>query len=271
MPELPEVETTRRGIAPRLTGNRVERLIVRDRRLRWPIPANIEARLAGTLIESVDRRAKYLLLRTEVGTAIAHLGMSGSMRFVAANTPPGRHDHFDLNMASGDVLRFNDPRRFGCLLWTDGEPTEHPLLAKLGPEPLSNDFDGAHLYQASRGRRVAIKQFIMNAQVVVGVGNIYASESLFRAGIRPTRAAGRISLARYERLADDISDVLSESIRFGGTTLRDFYNGEGKPGYFRHELRMYGRGSEPCPNCGEPIRLITLGQRSTYFCSHCQT
>jgi len=271
MPELPEVETTRRGIAPRLTGNRVEQLVVRNRRLRWPIPAGIESRLAGTVIEAVERRAKYLLLRTRDGTVIVHLGMSGSMRFVPPDLLPGRHDHFDIRLASGDILRFNDPRRFGCLLWTHGEPTEHPLLARLGPEPLSDDFDGAYLYRTSRGRRVAIKQFIMNAHVVVGVGNIYASESLFRAGIRPTRAAGRISLARHERLAAEIADVLSESIRCGGTTLRDFYNGDGKPGYFRHELRVYGRGEEPCPGCGQPIRQVTLGQRSTYYCSQCPT
>jgi len=271
MPELPEVETTRRGIAPRLTGNRIEQLIVRDRRLRWPIPTDIELHLAGATIEAVERRAKYLLLRTSNGAAIAHLGMSGSMRFVPPDQAPGRHDHFDICMAPGDILRFNDPRRFGCLLWTSGEPAAHPLLAQLGPEPLSDDFDGTYLYRTSRGRRVAIKQFIMNAHIVVGVGNIYASESLFRAGIRPTRAAGRVSLARYERLAEKIRDVLAESIRFGGTTLRDFYNGAGKPGYFRHELRVYGRSDEPCTECGEPLRQITQGQRSTYYCSRCQT
>jgi len=271
VPELPEVETTRRGIAPRLEGFRVDRVIVRDRRLRWPITAGLEDRLAGAIIETVERRAKYLLLRTRDGTAIAHLGMSGSMRFVPPDMQPGKHDHFDIRMASGDILRFNDPRRFGCLLWTDTEPTEHRLLAELGPEPLSDEFSGAYLYAASRGRRVAIKQHVMNANIVVGVGNIYASESLFRAGIHPRRAAGRISLQRMQRLAETIKAVLAESIEFGGTTLRDFYSGDGRPGYFRNELRVYDRASEPCVVCKEPIRQIVLGQRSTFYCQRCQT
>jgi len=271
MPELPEVETTRRGIAPRLEGVRVDHVVVRDRRLRWPITAGLEDRLTGAIIESVERRAKYLLLRTRVGTAIAHLGMSGSMRFVPADLPPGRHDHFDILMVSGDTLRFNDPRRFGCLLWTEAEPTQHRLLAELGPEPLGDEFSGAYLYAISRGRRVAIKQHIMNANIVVGVGNIYASESLFRAGIHPKRAAGRISLQRMQRLAEEIKAVLAESIEFGGTTLRDFYSGEGKPGYFRNELRVYGCDGEPCVVCREPIRQILLGQRSTFYCPRCQT
>lgn len=271
MPELPEVETTRRGIAPRLEGVYVDRVVVRDRRLRWPVTAGIEARLAGTKIESVERRAKYLLLRTTAGTAIAHLGMSGSMRFVGADTRPEKHDHFDIRMATGDVLRFNDPRRFGCLLWTDLEPAQHPLLAELGPEPLGDEFTGEYLYDSGRGRRVAIKQHIMNAHIVVGVGNIYASESLFRAGIHPKRRAGRISLSRMRKLAESIKTVLSESIDFGGTTLRDFYNGEGRPGYFRNELRVYDRAGEPCVRCREPIRQTVMGQRSTFYCPRCQT
>jgi len=271
VPELPEVETTRRGIAPRLEGIRVDRVVVRDRRLRWPITAGLEDRLAGTVIEAVERRAKYLLLRTSAGTAIAHLGMSGSMRFVPPDMEPGKHDHFDIRMASGDVLRFNDPRRFGCLLWTEAEPTEHRLLAELGPEPLSKDFSGAYLHATTRGRRVAIKQHIMNANIVVGVGNIYASESLFRAGIHPLRAAGRISLERMQCLVEAIKAVLTESIEFGGTTLRDFYSGEGRPGYFRNELRVYDRAGEPCIRCAAPIRQIVQGQRSTYYCATCQT
>ena len=271
MPELPEVETTRRGIAPRLEGATVERVIVRDRRLRWPIPPGLEERLRGQEIRAVDRRAKYLLLRTERGTVIAHLGMSGSMRFVEAGNAPKKHDHVDIMMESGTILRFNDPRRFGCMLWTDDEPEGHPLLAALGPEPLGPEFDGAYLKATARGRRVAIKQHIMNAGIVVGVGNIYASESLFRAGINPKRAAGRVSLSRMDALAQSIKDVLAESIRFGGTTLRDFYSGEGKPGYFRHELRVYGRADEPCVECGAAIRQIVLGQRSTFYCVNCQT
>jgi formamidopyrimidine-DNA glycosylase len=265
------VETTRRGIAPRLVGARVDRVVVRDRRLRWPVASGLEAQLAGTVIDAVDRRAKYLLLRTARGTVIAHLGMSGSMRFVTQEIEPKRHDHVDICMESGDILRFNDPRRFGCMLWTEEPPEAHPLLAALGPEPLGDDFDGAYLRATARGRRVAIKQHIMNAGIVVGVGNIYASESLFRAGIHPKRAAGRVSLHRMENLAESIKAVLEESIRYGGTTLRDFYSGEGKPGYFRHELRVYGRSDEPCVSCGEPIRQVVLGQRSTFYCVNCQT
>lgn len=271
MPELPEVETTRRGIALRLEGRRVAQVIVRERRLRWPISATLEERLTGAVIDAVERRGKYLLLRTRNGAVIAHLGMSGSMSFVAQDTAPTKHDHVDIRMESGDVLRFNDPRRFGCLLWTDNEPTRHPLLAKLGPEPLDDEFSGATLYAASRGRRVAIKPHIMNAGIVVGIGNIYASESLFRAGIHPKRAAGRIALPRMESLVDAIKTVLTEAIRLGGTTLRDFYNGEGKPGYFRAELKCYGRDGEPCVRCQAPIRQVVLGQRSTFYCVNCQT
>ena len=271
MPELPEVETTRRGIAPRLEGVRVAAVTVRDRRLRWPVSAGLEERLTGNVIDRVERRAKYLLLRTAGGTVITHLGMSGSMRFVGSDTPLRKHDHFDIHMETGDVLRFNDPRRFGCLLWTDSEPSQHPLLTRLGPEPMGAEFTGDYLYQKSRGRRVAIKQHIMNSAIVVGVGNIYASESLFRARIHPKRAAGRIAPARMDALVAAIRSVLEESIRFGGTTLRDFYSGEGKPGYFRNELLVYDRAGENCVNCSAPIRQAVLGQRSTYYCAACQT
>lgn len=271
MPELPEVETTRRGIAPRLEGVRVAGVTVHDRRLRWPVSAGLESRLTGAVIEAVERRAKYLLLRTQRGTAIAHLGMSGSMRFVGPESGLRKHDHVEFRMDSGAILRFNDPRRFGCLLWTDADPSEHPLLAGLGPEPLGEQFTGPYLHRQSSGRRVAIKQHIMNAGIVVGVGNIYASESLFRAGIHPLRAAGRISFARMELLVTAIRHVLNESIRFGGTTLRDFYSGEGKPGYFRNELRVYDRADQPCVNCGTPIRQRVVGQRSTFYCVRCQT
>ena len=270
MPELPEVETTRRGISPHLTGQSVSGVTVRDRRLRWPVPQGIEARMAGETIRSVERRAKYLLLRAGAGTAILHLGMSGSLRIADETAEPGRHDHVDIRLASGRVLRFNDPRRFGCLLWTESDPLEHPLLAKLGPEPLGDAFDGGHLAASARGRRIAIKPHLMNSRVVVGVGNIYASEALFRSGIHPRRAAGRISRPRLDGLAAAVKAVLEDSIRYGGTTLRDFYDGEGRPGYFRNELRVYGRDGEPCVRCRTPVRQVVLGQRSTYYCVNCQ-
>jgi len=270
MPELPEVETTLRGIAPRLTDAIITRVQIRNRRLRWPIPAGLEGCLTGCRVHSVDRRAKYLLLKTDNGTAIIHLGMSGTLRFVDPGTAPNKHDHIDIEIDSGYVLRFNDPRRFGCLLWTNDDPLDHPLLARLGPEPLDATFTGAHLHAASRDRRIAIKPHLMNSAVVVGVGNIYASESLFRAAIHPKRAAGRISLERMTRLADAIKYVLQESIRHGGTTLRDFYNDQGKPGYFSNELNVYGRAGEACLRCRRPVRQIILGQRSTFYCPGCQ-
>ena len=270
MPELPEVETTRRGIAPSLTGATITRVVIRERRFRWPIPDGLEKHLTGLVINSVDRRAKYLLIRSDTGTLIIHLGMSGHLRFVTAGVGPKKHDHVDIELDSGDVLRFNDPRRFGSLLWTDANPLEHSLLMNLGPEPLDDTFTGSYLYGASRNRRIAIKPHLMNASIVVGVGNIYASESLFRAGIHPRRAAGRISLQRMSRLTEAIKYVLQESIRLGGTTLRDFYSGDGKPGYFRNELNVYDREGEACITCGRPIRQVVLGQRSTFYCPACQ-
>ncbi|HET7267023.1 MAG TPA: bifunctional DNA-formamidopyrimidine glycosylase/DNA-(apurinic or apyrimidinic site) lyase [Oleiagrimonas sp.] len=269
MPELPEVETTRRGIAPWLEGHRIQRVTLRRRDLRWPIPAAIEQMLPGQRIDSVTRRAKYLLLNTAIGSALLHLGMSGSLRVVDAATPVGKHDHYDLQLEHARVLRFNDPRRFGCLLWQPlGEV--HPLLAGLGPEPLSADFDGDHLWRASRGRRAAVKTFIMDQAVVVGVGNIYASEALFRAGIHPARAAGRVSRERYRMLAAAVQDILAHAIERGGTTLRDFIRPDGAPGYFEQELQVYGRAGETCRHCGSPIRARVLGQRNTFFCPHCQ-
>lgn len=270
MPELPEVETTRRGIAPSLVGRRVTRVVLRERRLRWPVPAGFERQLQGRRITAVERRAKYLLVRTDGGTLLAHLGMSGSLRVLSRELPPRPHDHVDLVLDSGRVLRFNDPRRFGSLHWIDGDVATHPLLAGLGPEPLEPGFDGEHLWRRARGRRVAIKPFIMNAQVVVGVGNIYASEALFRAGIRPTAPAGRLSRARMERLAQAIRAVLGEAIRVGGTTLRDYVAPDGAPGYFRQQLFVYERAGEACRRCGAPIRQRVLGQRSTYWCPACQ-
>ncbi|HSG97524.1 MAG TPA: bifunctional DNA-formamidopyrimidine glycosylase/DNA-(apurinic or apyrimidinic site) lyase [Woeseiaceae bacterium] len=270
MPELPEVETSRRGIEPWIVDQEIVRVVVRDRRLRWPVARGIEKRLAGHTIDSVGRRAKYLLINTSSGTAVVHLGMTGSVFIVDRGTPAGVHDHFDIELNSGKMLRFRDPRRFGCF-FVSKRPLEHPLLEKLGPEPLGHAFDGDYLWKVSRGRRVSVKQFIMNAQVVVGVGNIYASESLFLAGINPKRAAGRIARHRYDRLAETIKDVLARAIKAGGTTLRDFYGGDGEPGYFKQELEVYGREGEHCRTCNTIIRAIVQGQRSTYYCKTCQT
>jgi formamidopyrimidine-DNA glycosylase len=270
MPELPEVETTRRGIAPWIEGRRIRELVVRERRLRWPIPARMAGNLHGVRVRDLRRRGKYLLLGTARGTALIHLGMSGSLRVLQQDRPPGRHDHYDIVLDSGHRIRFTDPRRFGSLLWTEGDPCRHRLLAALGPEPLEPGFDGTYLWQRARGRRVAIKQLLMNASIVVGVGNIYASEALFLAGISPRRAAGRISRADMTRLADSVREVLQHALAFGGTTLRDFVGGEGEPGYFRNELRVYERAGEPCRRCGTAVRHITQGQRSTYYCPSCQ-
>jgi len=270
VPELPEVETTRRGIAPHVTGHRIADVVVREHRLRWHLPRSFREQLRGARVERTGRRAKYLLLHTDRGTLIVHLGMSGSLRLVDPAAPLLPHDHVDLLLDSGSALRFNDPRRFGSLHFTSGDPLAHPLLRSLGPEPLAAGFDGEHLWQRARHRRVAIKQFIMNATIVVGVGNIYASEALFRAGIRPTIAAGRISRERMQRLACAIRGVLEEAIRAGGTTLRDYVNADGTPGYFRQKLYVYERAGEPCRRCHTAIRQLTQGQRSTYFCPGCQ-
>ncbi|MBI5041204.1 MAG: bifunctional DNA-formamidopyrimidine glycosylase/DNA-(apurinic or apyrimidinic site) lyase [Gammaproteobacteria bacterium] len=270
MPELPEVETTRRGIEPHLLGHRVTGLVIRQRRLRWPIPRALDHTLPGQIIRGVRRRAKYLLLDTDVGTAILHLGMSGSLRLVPRDTPVGKHDHVDIQLDSGLSLRLTDPRRFGALLWTTEPAEQHELLAELGPEPLSDAFDGAHLCNAAHGRKLAVKQFIMDSHIVVGVGNIYASEALFMAGIHPTRQAGRIACARYDALAKCIKQVLAASIKMGGTTLRDFVGGDGQPGYFKQTLRVYDRLGEPCHTCGAPIRGKRIGQRSSFYCVNCQ-
>ncbi|GJL82556.1 MAG: formamidopyrimidine-DNA glycosylase [marine bacterium B5-7] len=270
MPELPEVETTRRGIAPYLEGRRIKTVVVRDRRLRWPVPAGIETRLAGDHVESIDRRAKYLLMRTRRGCLMIHLGMSGSLRVLTVPVVPRPHDHVDLVMADGVIIRYHDPRRFGSFLWVEGDPLMHPLLKFLGPEPLSDEFDADHLFALSRRRSVAVKSFIMNARIVVGVGNIYASESLSLAAIHPLRAAGRISHRRYEMLVQAIRSVLNRSIEMGGTTLRDFVNPGGDPGYFEQTLRVYGRGGLPCLDCGRPVRQVVIGQRATFYCPGCQ-
>ncbi len=243
---------------------------MRDRRLRWPIDAKIESAIRGRLVRRVDRRAKYLLITSDAGTLIVHLGMSGSLRIVSSDVPPRPHDHWDLVTDSGKVLRFHDPRRFGSLHWTPGDPLEHPLLAKLGPEPLSGDFDGEYLYRATRKRTVAIKHLIMNSHVVVGVGNIYANEALFRAGISPRRAAGRLTRAQAEALVGAIKSVLKEAIEIGGTTLRDYVSASGTPGYFKQKLFVYERAKQPCRVCKTPIKQVAQGQRSTYWCATCQ-
>lgn len=270
MPELPEVETTRRGIAPHLTGARVNRVIIRQPRLRWPIPDSLPELLKGRKILDVSRRGKYLLFQFRHGVLLLHLGMSGSLRILASNTSPQKHDHFEIRLSGGRSLRLRDPRRFGAVLWAGESPQLHPLLESLGPEPLSNSFSGAYLHQQGRGRRTAVKNMIMDSRVVVGVGNIYASEALFRAGIHPKRACNRISVTRYEALVDAIRTVLSAAIEQGGTTLRDFQQEDGRPGYFAQELQVYGRSGEPCPACGDNICSLVIGQRNSFFCPQCQ-
>lgn len=271
MPELPEVETTRRGIEPHLGKQIIHKLIVRQPSLRWPIPKTLATILAGKQIHRVSRRAKYLLISVDNGTLIIHLGMSGSLRILTTDEPAQKHDHVDLVLQSGKTLRYTDPRRFGAWLWTTENIECHTLLAALGPEPLSDAFDGDYLHTQSNNRRLAIKSFLMDSHVVVGVGNIYASESLFMAGIHPARAAGRTSLARYRTLANCVKEVLSNSIRQGGTTLRDFVNGDGKPGYFQQSLLVYGKAGTCCPKCGNIIKEIRIGQRSSFYCVRCQT
>jgi len=268
MPELPEVETTRRGIEPWLRGQIIEKIIVRQPKLRWPVDDDILS-LQGERIRSLSRRAKYILIETDKGTAIWHLGMSGSLRLVEPAEDPGVHDHIDWQLSNGKVLRYHDPRRFGALLWVaPGALCEH--LTHLGPEPLSEEFSADYLYRRSRGKSQAIKTFIMDGKVVVGVGNIYANESLFRAGIRPQTAAGKISRPRMERLVAEIKTVLAAAIEQGGTTLRDFVGGDGKPGYFAQQLSVYGRGGKRCKVCDTTLKEIRQGQRSTVFCPVCQ-
>lgn len=274
VPELPEVETTRRGIAPHLVGRRVTTVTLRRPDLRWPIPRELGELLPGQRIDAVERRAKYLLLHTAAGSALLHLGMSGMLRVLPPDVPVGPHDHVDIGFertpAEGPrVLRFTDPRRFGCLLWQP-PGTTHDLLSKLGPEPLTDAFDGDLLWQLSRGRRAAVKLFLMDNAIVVGVGNIYASEALFAAGIDPRRAAGQVSRQCYARLATEVKRILAYAIERGGTTLRDFLAPDGAPGYFFRELMVYGRAGEPCKACGTPVRQAVLGQRSTFWCPRCQ-
>jgi formamidopyrimidine-DNA glycosylase len=270
MPELPEVETTCRGLAPHVTGRRIARVAVHDRRLRWPVAEDLPAAVAGQRVLGVTRRAKYLLLNLERGTLILHLGMSGSLRALTPAPPRRAHDHLDIELDGGTTLRFNDPRRFGSLHFTAGPAAEHRLLAELGPEPLDAHFTAEYLHGVTRGRRVAIKQLLMNSHVVVGVGNIYASEALFRAAVRPGRMARGLSRAETARLVNAVREVLAMAIRVGGTTLRDYVGVEGNPGYFRQKLFVYERAGLPCRRCGTPVRQRRQGQRSTYFCPACQ-
>ena len=271
MPELPEVETTRRGIEPHILGKCICKIIVRTPSLRWPIPKRqLDRQLCKHEILAVERRGKYLLLRARPGTLILHLGMSGSLRITSPEILPDKHDHLDIVFEDDVVLRLHDPRRFGAALWTTKDPLKHKLLKDLGPEPFDEQFTGEYLFQHSRKRKQAIKQFIMDSHTVVGVGNIYASEALFLAGIRPGIAAGRINLARYIILAQEIKKLLKDAIKQGGTTLRDFLASDGKPGYFSQHLNVYGRTGEPCYQCENLIKQIKQGQRSTYYCPVCQ-
>ncbi|MBU2706360.1 bifunctional DNA-formamidopyrimidine glycosylase/DNA-(apurinic or apyrimidinic site) lyase [Zooshikella marina] len=270
MPELPEVETTCRGIAPHIIGHTFQNVIIRQAKLRWAIPEELSQVLPGMAVNSVSRRGKYILLATDHGSVIIHLGMSGSLRVLLASVAAGTHDHVDFVFSDGKVLRYTDPRRFGAVLWTTLAPEQHKLLKSLGPEPLADAFDTAYLFERSRTKQLAVKNFIMDSHVVVGVGNIYANEALFKAGIHPNRAANKISKVRYQRLVDEIKHTLTAAIDQGGTTLKDFVGGDGKPGYFKQELMVYGRAGKSCVICGTVLQEIRLAQRSTVYCKHCQ-
>ncbi len=269
MPELPEVETTCRGIDPHVSGQRIEKIVLRETRLRWPISPEI-AELAGHRITGVSRRAKYLLMALDHGNLIWHLGMSGSMRVLPTGSPAAKHEHVELELGNGLSLKFRDPRRFGALLYCIGDPLQHRLLQPLGPEPLADEFTADYLYARCRGRSAAIKILLMNSHIVVGVGNIYASEALYLAGIRPTRAAGGISKARIAKLVEAVRVILTEAIARGGTTLQDFAQVDGKPGYFTQSLQVYANKGN-CQTCGKAIRHLVQGQRSSYYCPNCQT
>ncbi|HEY7886709.1 MAG TPA: bifunctional DNA-formamidopyrimidine glycosylase/DNA-(apurinic or apyrimidinic site) lyase [Steroidobacteraceae bacterium] len=268
MPELPEVETTRRGLDPHVAGRRIVTLTVHEPRLRWRVPEDLAAKLAGQRITGTGRRAKYLLIRLESGTLLVHLGMSGTLRILPADTPRVAHDHYDLLLESGNALRFNDPRRFGSLHYTSGDPRQHPLLARLAPEPLEPEFDPDYMWRITRRRRASIKQVLMNSRLVVGVGNIYASETLFRARIRPRRQAQSLSRDEATRLVKEVRAVLSQAIKVGGTTLRNYVGADGEPGYFRQRLYVYGL--KECRVCGTAVRRLTQQGRSSYYCPICQ-
>jgi formamidopyrimidine-DNA glycosylase len=270
MPELPEVEITRRGLEPRLVGRSIESAIVRHAGLRWGIAPNLAQRLIGQTIEALRRRGKYLILDCRNGALIIHLGMSGSLRVLTYHVAPGPHDHFDLALEDGVIVRLRDPRRFGCVLWTDADPLRHPLLARLGPEPLSPEFSPQWLHRQTRNRSAAIKIALMDSRLVAGLGNIYANEALFRARIHPGTAAHRLGLSRCSRLIDAIRETLALALRTGGSSLRDFVDSSGNPGYFQDQRLVYDRAGEACSRCGAEIRMLRHGSRATYFCSRCQ-
>ncbi len=269
MPELPEVETTRLGLTPHVLGKTVRAVVVRHPRLRWPVPRQLARELPGQTVRALRRRGKYLLFELDRGTLIAHLGMSGSLRVTEAREPPGKFDHVDIVLADGACLRLRDPRRFGAILWTH-DPARHPLLAHIGPEPLGGDFTDAYLFGRTRGRARAVRDLLLDGGIVAGIGNIYANESLFAAGVRPTRAAGRLTRADCTRLVRALRTTLRRAIRAGGTTLRDFRGGNDEPGYFQQRLRVYGRAGMPCRVCRTSVRAVRLGQRSAFFCPNCQ-
>jgi formamidopyrimidine-DNA glycosylase len=270
MPELPEVETTRRGIEPHVVGKRIKSIIVRQPSLRWPIPNDLSAHIINKKLLDVTRRGKYLLFRFSTGHLVIHLGMSGSLRIVGENETPKKHDHVDIIFSKHCCLRYHDPRRFGAVLWTSENIVEYKLLKNLGPEPLSDEFKADYLFIKSRKRSLDIKAFIMNSSIVVGVGNIYANEALFAAGIRPTKPAGKVTRKKYDLLVEEIKTVLERSILQGGTTLRDFVGSNGKPGYFVQELNVYGRAGLDCKNCNKTLKLIRQSQRATVYCTNCQ-
>jgi len=270
MPELPEVETTRRGIEPLVRDKVIDQVLIHNGSLRWPVPQEMMSLLPGQQFTVVSRRSKYLLFTLTQGTMIVHLGMTGHLRVDPFLSQRRKHDHVEIVFTDGTALRYNDSRRFGSILWTEEDPALHVRLATLGPEPFSSEFNATYLYKRSRDRKVAVKPFLMDAQIVVGVGNIYASEALFRARIDPVREAGKVSKASYERLVETVTVILNEAIAAGGTTIRDFANSEGKPGYFSQELRVYGRAGQKCTACDALIKQVKLGQRSTFYCSCCQ-
>ena len=270
MPELPEVETTRLGIAPLIEGQKIVEVRIHQPKLRWPVPKSLPEKLTGQNITSVTRRAKYLLLNTSAGTLLIHLGMSGSLRVVPQTTPRETHDHFELVLTNGNSLRLRDPRRFGAVLWAGDHPEQHQLLANLGAEPLEHNFTGDYLYQCSRKRTRAIRDFLLDGHIVAGIGNIYANEALFAAGIRPTRPAGRISRDRYRKLVRAIRSTLRRAIKAGGTSIRNFRQADGRPGYFQQSLKIYGKKGDPCPKCGRRIQAIKLTNRTVFLCTHCQ-